>query len=48
MYQLKTEINNEIIKNKQAEMIIFLEKLSKTPTATLPFWRKINKIRKKK
>ena len=47
MYQFKIQIKEEIIKNKQNEMINFLEKLSKTPTATLPFWRKINKIRKK-
>ncbi len=34
MYKLKEDIQIEIVKNKQAEMINFLNKLEKTPVST--------------
>ena len=47
MYNLKDQIKNEIIVNKQEEMSNFLSKLEKTPVSTKPFWQRVNKARKK-
>ena len=39
-YEAKEVVEKALIKNKQNEMMSFLENLNKTPVSTLPFWKK--------
>jgi hypothetical protein len=48
-YKLKIELANELIaKYKQDQWTAFLDRQSNSPLSTIPFWKRINRLRESK
>ena len=48
LYTLKSNINNEIREFKNAQWRAFLDRIGPKPLSTVPFWKRINRLRNKK